>query len=299
MRRFAAPPLREAFSPSFVRLLHELLGRAALPSQRRADTRRARRAAPSQSGSFVGHRAYVRGDDLRRLDWAAYARSGEMYVKLVAEEERRTATLLIDLSPRLCTGSPPRRLWALRLSALLAGLALRRLDGLLVLAPGAGAAAAVPFAGAADLPRLLRHLDELPVVDAGVDEALALCESRASGGPLHWISDFARPDAALRALVALRRRGARVHGWLPAIVEDERFAARGYVDVADPSTGEAVAVPIDAAFVAAVEAELEKLQRRQERVFAEAGALLRRWRTPARDDACAVDFEPILAWCAP
>ena len=35
-----------------------------------------------ESMEFMDHREYQPGDDLRRLDWAAYARSDKMIVKL-------------------------------------------------------------------------------------------------------------------------------------------------------------------------------------------------------------------------
>lgn len=298
-RHFELPTLPEPFPPAFVELLHELLAYGARPASRRDDRRRARRSQLGQSGTFVGHRRYAQGDDLRRLDWSAYARTGVLYVKQLAEDERRTATVLLDLSPRMFVGSPARRTMALRIAAVVGGLALKQLDGVQVIAPGGKAKAVAAFGGAADLGDLLRHLARLPVAQASSRDVMTLCEPRLGVGHVHWISDFARPDEASLVLGALRRRRLGVTGWLPSIAEDEQFAARGFVDIADPATGRSVAVPVDAGLAAAIQDELVLLRRHQERIFAECGARLYRWKTPAADELRRAAYDLVLAACAP
>jgi len=52
-----------------------------------------------QAGSsleFKEHREYMPGDDLRRIDWSAYARSDRLHVKLYREEVSPHLDLLID-----------------------------------------------------------------------------------------------------------------------------------------------------------------------------------------------------------
>ena len=134
------PSVPPRFPPAFRAVLHEVLARGPRMTGGRVEPVRARRAALSQSGTFVGHRPYAPGDDLRRIDWSAYARSGELFVKQLEEEERRTATLLLDLSPSLLVGTPPRRIAVLRLAAVVGGQALRHLDGLTVVGGGDSAA---------------------------------------------------------------------------------------------------------------------------------------------------------------
>lgn len=299
MRRRAPdlPVVPERFPPPFRRLLGELLARGPRLASGRIDRQRARRRALSQSGTFVGHRPYVRGDDLRRIDWAAYARSGELYTKQLEEEERRTVTMVLDLSASLLAGTPPRRLGALRLAAVLGGLALRHLDGLTVVAPGASAAVAT-FAGAGDLDPLLQHLDDLPVVTAGPDAAIALSLQRGSAGRVHWISDFAEPAACEMPLAALRRRGVRVTAWLPMVPEDTEVPVAGYVQLRDPETGEALAVPVDAALAAAMRHQLELLARRQDRLFAQCGSPLVRWSVPPGDTFTIAAYQDVIGWCA-
>ncbi len=74
---------------------------------------------------FSGHQPYQRGDDLRKLDWAAYSRHKSLYVKTFQPEFEKQVTLIPDLSPSMNYGSPEKRIVALRLCAALAISALR------------------------------------------------------------------------------------------------------------------------------------------------------------------------------
>lgn len=47
---------------------------------------------------FMEHREYLPGDDLRRIDWNAYARSDRLAIKLFREEVNPHVDLLLDLS---------------------------------------------------------------------------------------------------------------------------------------------------------------------------------------------------------
>lgn len=294
----ALPVVPPSFSAAFRAVLHEVLARGARLRGARQENQRARRSALSQSGTFVGHRPYARGDDLRGIDWSAYARSGELFVKQLEEEERRTATLLLDLSASLLVGTPPRRLFALRLAALVGGMALRHLDGLLVLAPGAGPRARVVFQGPADLDRLLAHLEDLPIAASEPRQTMELLLQRSAAGRVHWISDFADPSACEAVLAAVRRRGGHVTGWLPAIPEDAVAPKSGYVRIADPETGEHFTVAIDRLLANELQRELELLRRRQDRLFAQCGCPLLRWSVPATEVPDVAAYQELSALCS-
>ncbi|MFO1077765.1 MAG: DUF58 domain-containing protein [Planctomycetota bacterium] len=205
----ALPPLPEPFPPPFRALLAELLARRSRIAADRSEHRVRRRTQFGHSGTFAGHRPYAPGDDPRRIDWAAYARSDELHVMQFEEEERRTAALLLDLSARLCVGEAPRRVGALRIAAIVGGLALRHLDGLEVHAPGAPSGAVASFTGLGDYERLLQHLAGLPWAEVAPRDAIAALLDRGACGRVHWISDFAEPAACELPLAALRRRGGR------------------------------------------------------------------------------------------
>ena len=293
------PALQEPFGAAFRALLPGLLaGRGRLDASE-AQRLRARRARLSQSGTFVGHRRYERGDDLRHLDWSAYARTGELFTKQLEEEDLRSVTVAVDLSPSLLAGVPQRRVGALRLAAVLGGLALARLDGVAVVAPGAPQPQR-RFAGLGQLPALLGHLRALPVASVAPEAVSAQVLATGGVGRLHWVSDFSPPRSFERPLTALRRRGARVTGWLPVIPADEAPPASGYWNVADPETGRELAVPVDRALSRELRRQLELLRRRQRQMFAEAGAPLVRWAFAAGpvDAPRLADHVPILSACA-
>ncbi len=50
------------------------------------------------SVEFSEHREYTPGDELRHLDWRAYARSDRYYIKLYEQETNLRATIVIDTS---------------------------------------------------------------------------------------------------------------------------------------------------------------------------------------------------------
>src|SRR5258708_36180864 len=56
------------------------------------------------SVEFADYREYAPGDDLKRLDWRAYARSNRYYIKRYEEETNFRATLLVDASASMRYG---------------------------------------------------------------------------------------------------------------------------------------------------------------------------------------------------
>jgi uncharacterized protein (DUF58 family) len=53
---------------------------------------------------FVELRSYVPGDDVRRIDWAATARSGELQTRVVLEDVALTLAAIVDESPSMGVG---------------------------------------------------------------------------------------------------------------------------------------------------------------------------------------------------
>src|ERR1700710_1270912 len=50
------------------------------------------------SVEFSEHREYVPGDEIRHLDWRAYARTDRYYIKLYEQETNLRATIVLDTS---------------------------------------------------------------------------------------------------------------------------------------------------------------------------------------------------------
>lgn len=66
---------------------------------------------------FVELRAYVSGDDVRRIDWAATARSGEMQTRIVLEDVALTLAVLVDDSASMRVGRKRSLLYAAKEAA--------------------------------------------------------------------------------------------------------------------------------------------------------------------------------------
>ena len=83
-----------------------------------------------QSVEFLQHREYVRGDDLRRVDWKVWGRQDRLYVKEFEEETSLRVTLLVDGSASMNYASGPLSKfdYAATLAASLAWLALSHGD---------------------------------------------------------------------------------------------------------------------------------------------------------------------------
>ena len=75
---------------------------------------------PGSSLEFMDHREYQPGDDLRRIDWSAYARSDKLTVKLYREEVNPHVDLIIDGSRSMILADSPKAEGLLGLAGLLA-----------------------------------------------------------------------------------------------------------------------------------------------------------------------------------
>jgi uncharacterized protein (DUF58 family) len=248
---------------------------------RRVDEGRARRRWVATSGTFVGHRHYAVGEDLRRLDWNAYARSGELHVKVLEEEQRRVVTVLLDTSASMLAGDPERFFGARRFCAVVVAAALARLDAVHL----ATTSGTVHLSGAAGVERALAFLEQLSAAGGKSDELARLAAPGAGlRGRICWLSDFAELDEVEAALRILKPRRRDVLAILPSTVEDVLPRVDGYVELRDPERGEWERVRVDAALRAGMEQELGRLRRRRAAAFAETGIRLIELRLPEQDD---------------
>src|SRR3982751_4674531 len=91
-----------------------------------------RHRSPHRGSSveFSEYRKYVPGDDLRRLDWRAYRRSGRVYVKGFEADTTVRCCLVRDPSGSMGFGSagPTKIEYARRLAGALGPLAMRQGD---------------------------------------------------------------------------------------------------------------------------------------------------------------------------
>jgi uncharacterized protein (DUF58 family) len=208
-------------------------------------------------------RAYAPGDDVRRMDWAVTARTGDPHVRQAIAERELETTLVADLTPSMSFGTVrwEKRELALAVCAAVAHLAggpgdrlgaVLLADGVRRLPARSGRAAALAvlhvLAGArpADGPSLPHAR---PSLAAGL-EAVAVPPRQR--GLVVVVSDLVEPPAATAAADApgpswarpLRRLAQR-HDVIVAEVLDPRELALpsvGVLRLVDPETGRSLEV---------------------------------------------------------
>ena len=135
---------------------------------------------------FVEHREYRPGDDLRLLDWRAYARSDRHQIKRFEQETHLRATLVVDRSGSMAYGGEGRRTKSEHAATLLAALAL------ILVRQGDAAGLTVfdtaverrlpPRTKPAHLEEILRELSAPPIEGAGTSLRAALTQVAERAG---------------------------------------------------------------------------------------------------------------------
>ncbi|MBK9264568.1 MAG: DUF58 domain-containing protein [Polyangiaceae bacterium] len=144
--------------PKFVRELEVLRRRLEVRARSGASGEHTARRRGG-SAEFQEHRPYSPGDDLRRIDWAAYARTDEPVLKLFRAEEDVILRIVVDASASLDFGTPPKFEAASRLAAAFGYMALASSERAQVVAAGEGIVREeTPVRGRNGLLGLLRAL---------------------------------------------------------------------------------------------------------------------------------------------
>lgn len=200
---------------------------------------------------FADYRDYVRGDDLRRVDWNVYARLERPFIKLLEEEEDLAVHVLVDASASMDFGEGDQHKlrYAQRLAAALGAMALGAGDRLTlaVLRGAAPAAQFGPVRGRGHLMRLLGFAGDIaPGGTTDLEAALrhyALAARRA--GLLLLISDFFSPAGFRGGLSQLQGRGYEL-AVLQVLAPDELDPPlAGDLRLVDVETGAAQDVTLD------------------------------------------------------
>ncbi|MBA2463031.1 MAG: DUF58 domain-containing protein [Actinobacteria bacterium] len=154
-------------------------------------------------------RAYVPGDDVRRIEWNVTARTGEAHVRVDLAERVLVTWIVLDVSPSMAFGTAERRKADVAEGVCLAlgHLASRRGNRLGVVAFGGVKQAAVPpRQGRTGMLSLLLALREEPPPEGPGDGTLA--------DGLHLVGRLAQQ----RALVAIVSDFRGPLDWRPALL---------------------------------------------------------------------------------
>jgi uncharacterized protein (DUF58 family) len=161
-----------------------------------------------QSVEFADYRNYVKGDDLRFLDWNLYARLDRLFLRLFMEEEDLHFYLLIDNSLSMDFGTPTKLHFARQVAAALAFIGLVNMDRVVIEAFNERLTQSLPAVrGRRSLFRVLDFLQKLePAGPSNLREALRAFSIKSSGkGVVVLLTDLMDKggyEDALRYLVA-------------------------------------------------------------------------------------------------
>ena len=189
---------------------------------RRLDALDLRMAQPAGGGSgglrrskalgsgveFSDFREYAPGDDLRRVDWNAFARFDRLFLKLFMEEQEQRVHLVMDGSASMAFGDPSKWECGVKTLQALCYLALRGADTVtLYLLDGEGERHTRPLNGRHSYPEAAAFLDgALPRGRASVGDLLQRLPLSPGRGVTVLVSDLLWEDGYEKALSSLRYR---------------------------------------------------------------------------------------------
>ena len=164
-----------------------------------------------RSVDFAEHRAYMPGDDIRRIDWRLFARADRFYVKEFEADTNTSFTLILDLSRSMTFGSGgiTKLDYARYLAACLAYFSHKQRDRVGLVTFDEDIVDFVP-PSAKHLEVVLHKIDRMkPGRRGALGPPLAkVAEAIRRRGIMVLISDFyEEPEAVLDAVKVLRYKG--------------------------------------------------------------------------------------------
>ena len=170
-----------------------------------AGRRRSRRYGSSLD--LADYRAYAPGDDIRRLDWSAYARLGRLIMRLYAGEEDTCVNLWVDTSASMAWDEPSKNRPARSIAGALAFLALASEDRATCAGfSGKVVGRAGPLRGKPNAPRLWAALADFPSGGPTGWAALVAATTKVPRGISIIISDFLADPEELRPVFGAQKR---------------------------------------------------------------------------------------------
>jgi uncharacterized protein (DUF58 family) len=197
------------------------------------------------SVEFAEHRDYVPGDELRHLDWRAYARSDRYYIKLFAQETNLRATLVLDNSNSMTFAGKME--YARHVTACLAFLLASQQDLAGLAAVDDSVKIELPPGSApSHLDRLFRELESLqPGKTTDLSKHLHGLAERLARRSLViivsdlWLTDTTEFSRALQHLRYRRHQAIVLHLLDKSEIE---LPYENYVTLQDLETGERVQI---------------------------------------------------------
>ncbi|MHC4839985.1 MAG: DUF58 domain-containing protein [Planctomycetota bacterium] len=239
--------MAELFDKSFMRQL-EALDAALMRLRGSIGEGIAMRAGVLGQSEFRGNRPYSVGDDLRRLDWNAYGRLGRLYIREFEPERSERLDVLVDTSRSMAAGTPKKHLFARRIAATFAFLALKR-----------GSSAALAGSAAVEgVGRFGAILDDLrkaePTADVSLGDQIAATKSAKN---LVIVSDFLEDTSSLQPLQVLSSKGCDITLVQVLSPDELEPTPNGLTDLQSLEESKSIRVPLTPATIEAYQCELE------------------------------------------
>jgi len=222
------------------------------------------------SVDFQDHREYQPGDDLRHIDWNAYARSDQLIVKLYREEVQPHLDLILDTSRSMALEDTPKAAALHQLAAVFATAAANSRCSHSVWTTGDG------FHSIANDTQPPSAWGEIALNSAlPFEEAFGLMPPRLRRQGIRVIiSDLFWPGDPLPTLRKLTEGAAAVHVVQLLAREDVEPPEPGNVELRDHETGETLSLYIDATVQQRYRETLKRLQQSWHDATKQTGASL-------------------------
>lgn len=148
-----------------------------------------RSSAKGRSAEFSGYREYIPGDDMRYVDWNAYARFDKLYIKEYMEEREGRVNIYLDTSQSMNYGEKLKSTLMAELTEVISYIAAAGRDSVYITDLSSEVTYHIPN-GSSAVPTLRKILEQIePQGSIDLSEALRKC-IQGRGGVAYIMSDL-------------------------------------------------------------------------------------------------------------
>ncbi|WP_032121366.1 DUF58 domain-containing protein [Clostridium amazonitimonense] len=223
---------------------------------------------------FSDFREYVPGDDIRRIDWNAYARSERLFIKLFMEEREAVFNFFIDGSKSMDFGEYKKSHQALRVAGALSYIVLNNLDRVGVnILNSEGLENIKSGSGKIIFQSILKELSEIDFQGKNsIYSSIKRFNPKRKGVSI-LVSDFFHGEPleeSIKYLVYKKQKVILIHVLSKEELEPE---LNGNLNLIDSESGEDIRVSVNPSVLAMYEKGLLNFKKHMESLASKYGAL--------------------------
>lgn len=208
---------------------------------------------------FADHRKYVPGDDVRRIDWKAFARHKQLFLKVFEEEREVRIYVLLDISQSMTRGEPSKLSMGKSIAAAFSYLGMKQFDQVRVIPfsreLGREHVAARSKAGFPLLERTIAGL-EAESITSFAEVTRTFADRYPGHGLVVIVTDLMDPADWSESFKALARLGHELCLVHVSCEEDVNPSFRGELELLDVESGREVTVRVSPSLLEAYHAEV-------------------------------------------